>query len=386
MTPSQPRDPAYLAECRALQAVVRAHPVLAGLKRLSDWPRLRQRTNTLLASVRRYAPAAPPAQPRDPATVHAVQWNIEHGNWYAQVAHALSTHPSLAGADVITLDEVDVGCARSGNLDVTHDLAQALGLHGVWAPMFLESTVGRDDDARMAAGRENEEGLFGIAVLSRWPIGKVTLVDLPGPEAIQYDLEGMLGRFTALVCEIERPGGAFIAVALHLEVHRTRAHRAMQVRVLIDALAHETRPVLIAGDLNTHTFDRGLWDSTLQGAAALMLFPDGLLRARLLHPDRGPWREMLFDEFRRGGFMWEPFMDHAPSLQLRDDRLEESQALPAPLRALADRVLRWAVHRGQLRLDWICGRGWRAGDGHTVSGLDGPGLASDHAPVVAYLK
>jgi endonuclease/exonuclease/phosphatase family metal-dependent hydrolase len=385
MTPPEPRDSSYLAECRALQAIVRANPALAGLQRRPEWPQIWQRANQVLTSVRRYSPATPPAPPRDDAAVHAVQWNIEHGNWYEQVERALTSHASLAGADVITLDEVDVGCARSGNRDVTGDLAHALGLYGVWAPMFLESTVGRDDDARMAAGRLNEEGLFGIAVLSRWPIGKVTLVDLPGPETIQYDLEGMLGRFTALVCEIERPGAPFVAVALHLEVHRTRAHRAAQVRVLMNALAHEKRPVIIAGDFNTHTFDRGLWDSTLQGAAALMLFPTAMLRARLLHPDRGPWRESLFDEFRRGGFAWEPFMDRAPSLQLRDDRLEESQALPGPLRALADRVLSWAVHRGQLRLDWICGRGWQGGSGHTVSGLDGPGLASDHAPVVAHL-
>ena len=158
------------------------------------------------------------------------------------------------------------------------------------------------------------------------------------------------------------------------------------VRVLMDALALETRPVLLAGDFNTHTFDRGLWHSALHGASALMLYPDALLRARLLHPERGFARERLFDELHRAGFAWEPFMDRAPTLQLRDDRLEESQALPGALRAIAHRVLTWAVHRGQLRLDWICARGWRGGDGHTVRGLDGPGLASDHAPVTAHLK
>ena len=381
-----PRDPSVLTECRALQAAVRAHPTLSGLKRSPEWPSLWARVNALLSTVHRHAPTEPPVPARNPQRVHAVQWNIEHGNRHEQVEHALATHPSLAGADVITLDEVDVGCARAANRDVAAELAQALGLYGAWAPLFLETTVGRDDDARMAAGRENEEGLFGIAVLSRWPIGKVRLVDLPGPEQIQYDLERMIGRFAALVCEIERPGAPFLAVAVHLEVHRTRAHRAAQVRVLMDALALETRPVLLAGDFNTHTFDRGLWHSALHGASALMLYPDALLRARLLHPERGFARERLFDELRRAGFAWEPFMDRAPTLQLRDDRLEESQALPGALRAIAHRVLTWAVHRGQLRLDWICARGWRGGDGHTVRGLDGPGLASDHAPVTAHLK
>jgi endonuclease/exonuclease/phosphatase family metal-dependent hydrolase len=51
----------------------------------------------------------------------------------------------------------------------------------------------------------------------------------------------------------------------------------------------------------------------------------------------------------------------------------------------ARRVLSWAVHRGALRLDWICGRGWRGGAGRTVHGLDGDGQASDHAPITAEL-
>jgi len=41
-----------------------------------------------------------------------------------------------------------------------------------------------------------------------------------------------------------------------------------------------------------------------------------------------------------------------------------------------------------MRLDWIATRGFRddAGSGETVAGLDGPGRASDHAPIVAELQ
>ncbi len=379
------RTPSLLAECRALQAAVAAHPTLAALESAPDWPQLEARLATLLGTVHRTDPGRPVAPAADPSRVRLVQWNIEHGNWYPQVESALLAHPELAGADVITLDEIDLGCARAGNRDVAADLARALGMHAAWAPLFLETTVGRDDDPRMAAGRTNEEGLFGIAVLSRWPLGEARIVELPSPRRLQFELERMIGRHGALIVEVLRPGAPFVAVAAHLEVHRTRAHRADQMRAIVDALAGERRPVAIAGDFNTHTFDRGLWHSALHGASALLLYPGALLRRRLLHPDEGFAHEPLFDELRRGGFAWAPYVDFAPTLQLRFDRLEELQMLPGPLHALADRVLGWAVRRGALRLDWICGRGWRGGSGRTVHGLDGRDLASDHAPIVADL-
>ena len=377
------RSPALLAECRALQHAVSAHPTLEALESDPNWPLVRVRLNALLGTVHRTVPE----RPADPAgvdgTVRVVQWNIEHGNWYDQVEQALRERPELNTADVITLDEVDLGCARAGNRDVAADLAQATGMYAAWAPLFLETTVGRDDDPRVAAGRENEEGLFGIAVLSRWPIGEVRLIELPSPRRLQFELERMVGRHAALVAEVLRPGAPFVAVAAHLEVHRTRGHRTGQVRAIVDGLAGETRPVVLAGDFNTHTFDRGLWHSALHGASALMFMPGPLLRQRLLRPDRGHARESLFDELRRAGFEWEPFVDFAPTLQLRHDRLDELNWLPRALRGLVELSVGWAVRRGALRLDWICGRGWRGGHGVTVRGLDGLDLASDHAPIVA---
>ncbi|MFN8587322.1 MAG: endonuclease/exonuclease/phosphatase family protein [Candidatus Eisenbacteria bacterium] len=378
-------DSSLLSECRDLVRAVTPWPDLAALHGSPAWRTLGPRFDVLLHTVRRHEPPAEPAPPRDPARVRVVQWNIEHGNWYDQVERAFLERDELAAPDVITLDEVDFGCARAANRDVTADLAQALNLYGAWAPLFLETTVGRDDDPRMAAGRENTYGLFGIAVLSRWPIGEVRIVDLPSPQALQFDLERMVGRHAALVAEILRPGAPFVAVAAHLEVHRTRAHRAAQARVIADALAHERRPVVLAGDFNSHTFDRGLWHSSLHGATALMLWPGPALRYRLVHPDRGFAREPLFDVLREAGFRWDDWTDGRPTLQLREDRLEEAQALPGPLRGAASRVLDWAMRRGTLRLDWITGRGWSSGTGNTVLGLDGAGRASDHAPITAQL-
>lgn len=377
------RDPSLVEEARALKHALDRHRTLSELRASAAWKELEPRLRRLIETVRRYHPETPPPPTTHAHRVKAVHWNIEHGNWYGQVEAALLGHPDLRGADLFLFNEIDLGMARAANRDVTGDLSRALGFHAVWAPLFLETTVGRDDDPRMAAGLDNQEGLFGLAVLSRWPIGKVRVLDLPSPEAIQFDLERMFGRHIALIAEIERPGAPFVAVSAHLEVHRTRAHRAVEMKTIVDALEGEQRPVVLAGDFNTHTFDRGLWHSPFTGAASLLTWPGSALKKRLLYPDRGPFREALFEVMQAHGFQWEKFVDRLATLQLRLDRLDEVNVLPAWFRLPAAGVLAWAEWRGALKLDWFAGRGWRGGRGFTVHGLDGRGRASDHAPIVA---
>ena len=376
-----PRNPELLRECRALVEALRRQPTLAKLHASPEWATLRPRLESLLSTVRRLAPGREPAPPRDPGRVRAVHWNIEHGNWYPQVEQALRDHPELAGADLLTLNEVDLGMARAGNRDVAAELAAALGVHAAWAPLFLETTPGRHDDVHEAAGHENQESLFGIALLSRWPMHDVRIVELPSPMRFQFDTEGMYGRFIALAATIERPSAPFVGVSAHLEVHRTRRHRAEQMRVLLDALREERRPVIMGGDFNSHTFDRGRWWHPAIGALVLSTWPETWLRHRLLWPEHGPAREPLFDVLRAAGFRWERHGDRAATLRLRFARVPEASGpLESPL---ARPLLARAERRAHLRLDWLAGRGWSAGGGATVRGLDGPGLASDHAPITA---
>ena len=62
------------------------------------------------------------APPPAPETLRLVQWNVEKGLRFEAVASALERHPELAGADVVFLNEVDLGMARSGNRHVARDL------------------------------------------------------------------------------------------------------------------------------------------------------------------------------------------------------------------------------------------------------------------------
>jgi hypothetical protein len=121
------------------------------------------------------------------------------------------------------------------------------------------------------------------------------------------------------------------------------------------------------------------------GASVLMFAPDRKLEHRLLFPDHGPTREPLFDELKRAGFKWERLVDRQPTLELRFDRIDELRAFPDFVQRGVRAVLSWAERRGRLRLDWFAERGFASGRGFTVTGLNGSGKASDHAPIVAEL-
>ena len=381
------RDRARVHEAHELREAFARFTTFSALHSSPGWPALRGRLTALLDGVRLGVPRSPRIGTHDAGRIRVAHWNIEHGNRFEAIAHALSDEPMLSRAELLSLNEVDLGMARSGNRDVAAELAERLGMHSAWAAMFLESTRGRDDDALTAIPADNAESLFGLALLSCWPIAAARLVPLPGPERTLFERERMTGRFVALVCEIAHPERPFTAVTAHLEVHRTRAHRATQMRLLLESLANEPRPVLLTGDWNTHTFDRGERYAPFSVAWPLLAWPTARLTARLTRPDRGAHPETLFGELCAAGFAWEPYVDSEATLGLRFSRLREVHVLPGPLRSLASRGLRWAERRARLRLDWIAARGFRheLGSGRTVLGLDGPGLPSDHAPITAEL-
>lgn len=378
--------PVLRAECEAAREALARHATLAALRAAGD--AARDEAERLLRQVRIIDGGPMPAGAG--AEIRVVHWNIEHGNRYAPIARALRDHPGLRGADVISLNEVDLGMARAGNRDVACDLAGDLALHAAWAPMFHELTEGRHDDGRFIGNAVNQEAFFGLAILSRWPIGAVHHIALPSFETFGFDVQRMYGRHCALAAEILHPAGPFHFVTTHLNVHGSPPDRDEQVRVLLDALGEDGRPVILCGDFNTTTFWRRNFLDGLDGLRILATTPEEALRARLTRPDlplAAP-REPLFTTLRAAGFTWESCVDFAWSLQLRFDRLNEIDAIPRALRPPLLGALRHVSRRALLRLDWIVTRGFGAGhDALTVSGLDrGPDEASDHLPIAVTLS
>ena len=64
--------------------------------------------------------------------------------------------------------------------------------------------------------------------------------------------------------------------------------------------------------------------------------------------------------------------------------MSRMSAIP-PIGPPGTHSLRHPGRRAKTFRAWLseCRRGWRAGRGYTVPGLNGPGRASDHAPIVA---
>jgi endonuclease/exonuclease/phosphatase family metal-dependent hydrolase len=355
---------------------------------------VRDEAESILRETRRHV-----AAPRSADGVHAsdraarrlkvVQWNIEHGNRFEAIRRALHTRSELRDADVVSLNEVDLGMARSGNRDVAFDLAESLGMHAVWAPMFLELTAGRHDDSRFAGTAPNREAIFGLALLSRHPIGEVRHLLMPASEEFGFRRQRMYGRNGAIIAEILHPTGVFLLTTMHLNVHGSPPDRCEQVRLVLHALHGETRPIILAGDFNSTTFYRGTIAHGVAGLAILSGSPPARLRRRLTRPDLPPSapREPLFRLLDDEGFRWDHYNDFSPTLRLRFDRINETEILPPPFRAAALSALRALSRRSLLRLDWIVARGFGGGRGVTVHGLDGgPDEASDHLPIMAEME
>ena len=100
----------------------------------------------------------------------AVAWNVERGICYSEILHFLKNHPVLSKADVLLLTETDLGMARSGNRNVARDLAEDLKMNYFFAPSYLNLEKGNGPERDMEG--ENELGLHGNAILSRYPISK----------------------------------------------------------------------------------------------------------------------------------------------------------------------------------------------------------------------
>ncbi len=244
--------------------------------------------------------------------------------------------------------------ARSGNLDVSAELAQRLSLHYAYTPEYLELTRGSRAERAATLGGANARGLHGNAILSRWPLRNVRRVALP----VVYDwythVERRIGTRVALVATLELPSGPLDLVSTHLEAFATPAERAAQLAPLYEALPNGR--AILGGDLNTLGVEPNLRN-------AFRLFGQ-LLRdhRRLVDPvDHEP----LFGDAARAGFAWREANDSAPT---------------------------WGPHASMPRrlcakLDWVLLRGVHAlpGSGRAAPAMTSERL-SDHDGVVVTVR
>jgi endonuclease/exonuclease/phosphatase family metal-dependent hydrolase len=213
-------------------------------------------------------------------------------NKQAQIERQLQT---LRDADIVLLNEVDLGMKRTDYRDVAHDLARALRMNYVFGVEFVEvdrlddlgiETVELEDGALAQQMRDELKpdparylGLHGNAILSRYPIENARIVRLPvchdwyNTEKAEIShlekgkrlaanklfLERMerevrLGGRMSLIADVRIPDlrtQVATVVNVHLENKCLPECRTKQMDALLTQLKDIEHPVIVGGDLNT---------------------------------------------------------------------------------------------------------------------------------------
>lgn len=327
----------------------------------------------------------PPATAGD--AVRAVAWNIERGNQLDGILDALKNHPQLKDKDLLLLTELDYGMARSGNRYVAKEIADALQMNYAFAPVYIALQKGSGVE-EFAEG-ENTHSIHGLAMFSRYPMKNVHAIPLPNGKDKMWGKEKRLGYLRALVADIEHPAGEFRAVTIHLDAHCSRAHRHLQMKLILDHL--ETLPplpTLIGGDWNTTTFNSqsarrailGYWRRVLMGVK-------NVVKNHYPHPDRY-FERNLFGEIERHGYDYKSLNEiGAGTIHYHVESIEKNTNLRDWVPEWCFPFIFWAANRvgGTVsgRLDWFAGKGLRIAEEtqpQTVGNLvteDGTPL-SDH--------
>lgn len=202
-----------------------------------------------------------------------------------RLEEALRQRERLITADVLLLQEMDVGMPRSGYLDAAREFAKALGMNYSYAVQQIEVdpvTLGLEPGAP-APDPARYQGLFGIAVLSKYPILDATCFQLktqpydwyrdeqvsPGPVEkfrrgaakllVHSDIQREMkigGRIFYRV-DLQVPGlpnDTLSIIHNHLEIKTTIRGREMQMAEIFEHIRTIPHPVVMAGDHNSaHT-------------------------------------------------------------------------------------------------------------------------------------
>ena len=181
-----------------------------------------------------------------PETLGALMFNMERGVYLDELGDFLEHCPNIRPFDLILANELDDGCARSGNKNTARELAQAYNLNYAWGLEFIELV----DD-------ENEKGFHGNAVFSRWPIRRAGVIRLPEQYNWYFDRQRRIGGRLAVFAELDVGGRPLGAVSIHLENRTHGEGRRRQMETILEAVERELpdMPVILGGDLNTNTFD-----------------------------------------------------------------------------------------------------------------------------------
>ncbi len=239
-------------------------------------------------------------------TLKILSWNLRQG---ARLDD-LWTIAHFREADILLLNEVDMGMARSGNRHIAREIAEHLGFSYAYAVDYLEDTIGSRQQRRVCRGQVNDYGFSGKAIISRYPLSNVRGLRLPEMYSTLRASRRRIGSSVVLMADVRTSRGAMTVAVVQLSGRGNPQFRRLQMSVLMERLPL-LQPCLIGGDFNTHTLDGYRFWSL--GKAPLRLLRD---TQRFSAPQR---YEPLFKYMMESGFRFSYFNErkstwHAPYL------------------------------------------------------------------------
>jgi endonuclease/exonuclease/phosphatase family metal-dependent hydrolase len=185
-----------------------------------------------------------------------VSFNVEFGEGPDELAAEILGNAAIRDAAVYLLQEQEAHPDEAESR--ARSLAGALGLGYVYVP-----------------ARVKGDGTHGLAIMSRFPIMNVEVMELP---------RSRVGHRIAVRAEIVIGGRVLPVVNIHLDTKLNIRNRILQLRPAVIDLEP---PALVAGDVNTNPY---LWE---EGAVPLLPI------ASAVDTDQAP---MLDDYMRQLGF------------------------------------------------------------------------------------
>ncbi len=332
------------------------------LERSALYRRLADRVDEVTRGLEHARPASPAPRPDGVRFLRALTWNIERGNRLDAIKAYLGAEPRVRDVDLVLLNEVDIGMARSQNRDVAAELAELLGFEYVFGNSYL--CLGHGDARDGTPGLPNERGLHGNAILSRWPLVRAENVSVAVSKDKFESSEKRLGHKKALWADVRTPLGDLCVIAAHLDPYTSpEVRRAQMADVLAAAKARSRAPAaLLGGDLNTTTYDLHSLPRLFGNVAAKLWrggFPhavDHYMRPQALY-ERG-----IFDELAAHGFATEAFNAMGQgSVRYEVNTFDSESKVKDHLPAAFVHLLRYKLRPWNgsvpLKIDWFAGRG-----------------------------
>jgi hypothetical protein len=264
----------------------------------------------------------------------------------------------------LLLTETDVGMARSGNHRIAQEMAADLRMHYAFAPCYLNLAKGAgvENDVK----DQNELGLHGNAILSRYPLRNVRAVQLKNGKDKMAGREKRLGCQTALVADIAFPNGTMTAVSVHLDAQSSQRHRHDQMRDVLFSLPEGT-PAIIGGDWNTTTYNSSRAFHAIMGFwLRVFMCVDNVIDNHYLHP-YNHFEKELFALLESRGFDYRACNRLGERTTSYDAGcVKTNKNLREWVPAWCFAFIRWALrnHDGKcpLNIDWFAARGLRTGN------------------------